>query len=154
MTEMLVPDPPAEAPAATEGAPVSADQTVLRSLEPVAPTTGSEVSPLPLDASDITALEAATVPILAPAPLEDGLLAGRPVEDRAFEVVEGSVGLAAGALIGGVIAGPIGAAIGGMIGVAGGVVAGEALERHEGHAAETTDADPADEPWTEHETLD
>jgi hypothetical protein len=170
MTEMLVPDPPLDTPTTAEGPHVSPDQAVLRSiahgasLEPIAaePLTPESIvaEPMatlePIAAAPITTKPAppAPEPVLDPAPLEDGLLAGRPVEDRAFEVVEGSLGLATGALIGGVIAGPVGAVIGGAIGAAGGMAAGEALERHEGHAAETTDADPDDQPWTEIETFE
>ena len=76
--------------------------------------------------------------------IEEGLIAGRPVEDRSFEVVEVGVGASAGLAIGAVVAGPIGAAAGALLGAAAGIVAGEALERRVGHAAETTDA-------TEHE---
>jgi hypothetical protein len=83
-------------------------------------------------------------PVHATQPLEDGLVAGRPVEDRSFEVVETGLGVAAGVAIGAVVAGPPGAVIGGVIGGVAGFAAGEALERHEGLAAETTDADPAD----------
>jgi len=77
-------------------------------------------------------------------PLEEGLIAGRPVEDRSFEMVEVGVGASLGIAIGAAVAGPIGAAAGGLIGAATGFVAGEAIERAAGHAAETTDA-------TEHE---
>jgi hypothetical protein len=79
----------------------------------------------------------------APAPeaeLEDGLVAGRPVEDRSFEVVEVGVGASLGLAIGTVVAGPIGAAVGTVVGAAAGIVAGEVVERAVGHAAETTDA--------------
>ena len=71
---------------------------------------------------------------------EDGLVAGRPVEDRGFEVVEIGVGASAGLAVGAVVAGPIGAAAGAVIGAAAAIVAGEAIERRVGHAAETTDA--------------
>ncbi len=71
---------------------------------------------------------------------EDGLIAGRPVEDRGFEVVEVGVGASAGLALGAVVAGPIGAAAGAVIGAAAAMVAGEAIERRVGHAAETTDA--------------
>lgn len=84
-------------------------------------------------------------PIHGSQPLEDGLVAGRPVEDRSFEVVETGLGVAAGVAIGAVVGGPPGAVIGGVIGGVAGFAAGEALERHEGLAAETTDADPADQ---------
>jgi len=75
---------------------------------------------------------------------EDGLIGGRPVEDRSFKMVEIGVGASLGFAIGAAVAGPIGAAAGGVIGAAAGLVAGEAIERAAGHAAETTDA-------TEHE---
>jgi uncharacterized membrane protein len=71
---------------------------------------------------------------------EPGLIAGRPVEDRSFEVVEASVGLFAGAAIGAAVAGPIGGVVGGLIGLTGGITAGEAVERVVGRAATTTDA--------------
>ncbi len=74
-------------------------------------------------------------------PLDEALVGGRPVEDRSFEAVEAGVGLAAGVAIGAAIAGPIGAAAGGVVGAAAGFLAGEALERHEGLAAKTTDAE-------------
>ena len=84
-------------------------------------------------------------PVEAEQPLEGGLIAGRPVEDRSFEVVEVGVGASLGFAIGAAVAGPLGAAAGGVIGAAAGFVAGEAIERAAGHAAETTDA-------TEHES--
>lgn len=71
-------------------------------------------------------------------PAEPGLIAGRPVEDRSFEAVEVTVGIAAGIAIGTAVAGPIGAAAGGLIGAAAGIVAGEAVERAVGPAATTT----------------
>ena len=73
-------------------------------------------------------------------PLDEGLIAGRPVEDRSFEMVETGVGIAAGIAIGTAVAGPPGAVVGGIAGAAVGFLAGEALERAEGRAAETTDA--------------
>jgi hypothetical protein len=73
-------------------------------------------------------------------PPEDVLVAGRPVEDRSFEAVEVGAGAMAGIIVGTAVGGPIGAAAGGLIGGAAALVAGEALERHEGRAAETTDA--------------
>jgi hypothetical protein len=84
---------------------------------------------------------------IAPAerPLEGGLIAGRPVEDRSFEMVEVGVGASLGFAIGAAVAGPIGAAAGVVVGGAAAFVAGEAIERAAGHAAETTDA-------TEHES--
>lgn len=72
--------------------------------------------------------------------VEDGLVGGRPVEDRSFEVVEVGVGASLGIAIGAVVAGPLGAGIGGVVGAAAGLVAGEAIEHAAGHAAETTDA--------------
>jgi hypothetical protein len=71
---------------------------------------------------------------------EAGLIAGRPVEDRSFEVVEVGVGASLGLAIGAAVAGPIGAAAGVVVGGAAAFVAGEAIERAAGHAAETTDA--------------
>lgn len=78
--------------------------------------------------------------VKAEAPLEESLIAGRPLEDRSFEAVEVGVGASLGIAIGAAVAGPIGAAAGGVIGAAAGLVAGEAIERAAGHAAETTDA--------------
>lgn len=75
------------------------------------------------------------------APDEPGLVMGRPVEDRSFEVVEAGLGMVAGVAIGTALGGPVGAAAGGLVGAAAGFVAGEALERHEGRAAATTDAE-------------
>jgi len=69
----------------------------------------------------------------------DGLIAGRPVEDRSFEAVEVGAGAVAGLILGTAVGGPIGAAAGGLIGGAAALVVGEALERHEGRAAQTTD---------------
>lgn len=79
-------------------------------------------------------------PEVAREPIEEGLVAGRPVEDRGFEVVEIGVGASAGLAAGAVVAGPIGAAAGAVLGAAVAIVAGEAIERRVGHAAETTDA--------------
>jgi hypothetical protein len=73
-------------------------------------------------------------------PPEQGLIAGRPLEDRSFEAVEVGVGASLGLAIGAAVAGPIGAAAGVVVGAAAAVVAGEAIERAAGHAAETTDA--------------
>jgi hypothetical protein len=78
---------------------------------------------------------------------EPGLVLGRPVEDRSFEMVETGVGAVVGAAIGTAVAGPVGAALGGILGGAVGLVSGEALERVEGRAAETTNAGE-DEPPT------
>lgn len=77
---------------------------------------------------------------------EGGLVFGRPMEDRSFEVVEATAGFAAGMAIGAVMAGPIGAAVGGLAGAAGGFVAGEVLERAAGRAATTTDASEPEPP--------
>ena len=74
-------------------------------------------------------------------PEEPGLILGRPAEDRAFEVVETGIGMAAGLAIGTALAGPIGAAVGGLVGAAAGLVVGEAIERTAGPAARTTDAE-------------
>lgn len=82
----------------------------------------------------------AEVPDVVQEPIEDGLIAGRPVEDRSFEVVEIGVGASAGLAVGAVVAGPIGAAAGAVLGGVAAIVAGEAIERRVGHAAETTDA--------------
>jgi len=71
---------------------------------------------------------------------EDGLIMGRPVEDRSFEVVEVATGASLGIAIGAVVGGPLGAAAGGIIGAAAGIVAGETIEHAVGRAAETTDA--------------
>ena len=76
--------------------------------------------------------------------IEDGLVAGRPVEDRSFEVVEVATGASLGVAIGAVVAGPIGAAAGGIIGGVAGFVAGESIEHAVGRAAETTDATEPD----------
>jgi hypothetical protein len=73
-------------------------------------------------------------------PDEPGLILGRPVEDRSFEVVEAGIGVAAGLAIGTAVAGPIGTAVGGLVGAAAGIIAGEALERAVGAAATTTNA--------------
>ena len=69
---------------------------------------------------------------------EPGLILGRPVEDRSFEAVEVSVGMAAGLAIGTAVAGPMGTAVGALLGAAAGLVAGEAAERAAGPAATTT----------------
>lgn len=71
---------------------------------------------------------------------EAGLIAGRPVEDRSFEMVEVGVGASLGLAIGAAVAGPVGAAAGVVVGAATALVAGEVIERAAGHAAETTDA--------------
>ena len=69
---------------------------------------------------------------------DSGLILGRPVEDRSFEAVEASIGMAAGLAVGTAVAGPIGTAVGGLVGAAAGIVLGEALERAVGPAATTT----------------
>jgi hypothetical protein len=79
-------------------------------------------------------------------PDEPGLVLGRPVEDRSFEVVEAGIGLAAGLAIGTAVAGPIGTVVGGLVGAATGIVAGEAVERAVGRAATTTDATEPEPP--------
>jgi hypothetical protein len=71
---------------------------------------------------------------------EDGLILGRPVEDRSFEVVEVATGASLGIAIGAVVGGPLGAGIGGVVGAAAGLIAGETIEHAVGRAAETTDA--------------
>jgi len=76
----------------------------------------------------------------------ESLFWGRPPEDRAFETVEAGVGAVAGLAIGTAVAGPPGAVIGGIVGGAAGLLAGEALERHEGRAAKTTDASEPEPP--------
>jgi outer membrane lipoprotein SlyB len=76
--------------------------------------------------------------------IEDGLVAGRPVEDRSFEVVEVATGASLGVAIGAVVGGPIGAAAGGIIGGVAGFIAGESIEHAVGRAAETTDATESD----------
>lgn len=72
--------------------------------------------------------------------IEDGLVAGRPVEDRSFEAVEIAAGASLGIAIGAVVGGPVGAGIGGVVGAAAGFIAGETIEHAVGRAAETTDA--------------
>jgi uncharacterized membrane protein len=71
---------------------------------------------------------------------EPGLIAGRPIEDRSFELVEVAAGAAAGMLIGSAVAGPAGTLVGGVAGAVVGIVGGETIERHAGLAATTTDA--------------
>jgi hypothetical protein len=77
---------------------------------------------------------------------EPGLVMGRPVEDRSFEVVETAAAMVAGMAAGTVVAGPVGTAVGGVIGAAAGLMAAEALERAAGRAATTWDATASDEP--------
>jgi hypothetical protein len=72
---------------------------------------------------------------------QQGIILGRPVEDRSFEIVETGLGMAAGLVIGTAVAGPIGAAVGGLAGAAAGLLAGEAVERAAGPAATTTDCE-------------
>ena len=96
---------------------------------------------MPTPQEPAPAVEAETpVEALHEAPIEDGLVAGRPVEDRSFEVVEVGVGAVAGMVVGTAVAPGVGTAIGGLVGGAVALVAGEALERHEGRAAQTIDA--------------
>jgi hypothetical protein len=73
-------------------------------------------------------------------PEEEGLVAGRPIEDRTFEMVEVAAGAAAGLAIGTAVAGPVGMLVGGVAGAAAGLLTGEAVERRAGRAATTTDA--------------
>lgn len=84
--------------------------------------------------------EAAEEDLVVEDVIEDGLVAGRPVEDRSFEVVEVATGASLGVAIGAVVGGPIGAAAGGIIGGVAGFVAGESIEHAVGRAATTTDA--------------
>jgi len=84
--------------------------------------------------------EASQEPVVTEDVIEDGLVAGRPVEDRSFEVVEVATGASLGIAIGAVVAGPIGAAAGGLIGGVAGFVAGETIEHAVGRASETVDA--------------
>lgn len=71
---------------------------------------------------------------------EEGMVLGRPIEDRSFEAVEVGAGLATGLGLGALVGGPIGAAVGAVVGAAVGIVAGEAVERAAGPAARTMDA--------------
>jgi outer membrane lipoprotein SlyB len=80
---------------------------------------------------------------------EPGLVLGRPIEDRSFEMVETGIGVAAGLAIGTAVAGPVGTVVGGLVGAAAGIVAGEAVERAVGPAAETTDVGGPEEPEPE-----
>jgi hypothetical protein len=64
----------------------------------------------------------------------------RPIEDRSFEAVETTVGIVCGVVVGMVIAGPIGGVVGGVIGAGIAFVAAEAVERSQGLASLTTDA--------------
>lgn len=91
-----------------------------------------------LPAQDST--DEATEPEKLEEPAEPGLVSGRPIEDRSFEVVEAGVGVAFGLAIGTAVAGPIGAAVGGVVGAAAGFMVGEAAEHAAGRAATTTDA--------------
>lgn len=96
-----------------------------------------EITPRPSVTDDADTSPAADTP------RDEGLIAGRPVEDRSFEAVEAGAGMLAGLAIGTVMAGPVGAAAGGILGAMAGIAAGEALERAEGRAATTTDASEA-----------
>jgi phage tail tape-measure protein len=81
-------------------------------------------------------------------PLDEGLIAGRPVEDRSFEMVETAVGvalgvaagIAAGTFLAGAPGTVVGGIVGGIVGGAIGLGVGEALEEAEGEVARTTDA--------------
>jgi hypothetical protein len=73
-------------------------------------------------------------------PDEPGALGGRPPDDRALEVVEGGIGMAAGLAVGTALAGPIGTVVGGIVGAAAGIAAGELLERRVGRVTTTTNA--------------
>jgi hypothetical protein len=77
---------------------------------------------------------------------ETGLVMGRPVEDRSFEIVETAAAMVAGMAAGTVVAGPVGTAVGGVLGAAAGLAAAEALERAAGRAATTWDATATEEP--------
>ena len=97
-------------------------------------------------------VESLKIPAEQPAPTsreaertgEGGMVLGRPVEDRSFEGVGTSLGVAAGLAIGTAVAGPIGTAVGGLAGAVAGLLAGEAIERAAGPAATTTDTS---RPW-------
>jgi len=65
----------------------------------------------------------------------------RPIEDRSFEAVETTVGVVCGVVVGMVVAGPIGAVGGGVVGAGIAFVAAEAVERSQGLAGLTTDAE-------------
>jgi hypothetical protein len=80
---------------------------------------------------------------------DQGLILGRPLEDRSFEAVEAAAGLALGMAVGTAVAGPVGTVLGGVAGATLGLVAGEALERAEGRAATTTDAAAGEAPFPE-----
>ena len=90
--------------------------------------------------------ESTEAPGVAAEVVHEHLVAGRPIEDRSFEVVEIGIGASAGLALGAVVAGPIGAAAGAIIGGAAAIMAGEAIERRVGHAAETTDATAGEGP--------
>lgn len=102
--------------------------------DPEAPEAAPDV------AAEVAVAEGSRREPLHEAPVEDGLVAGRPIEDRSFEIVEAGVGAAFGAAIGTAVLPGLGTAVGGVVGAAAGFVAGEALERHEGKVARTTDA--------------
>ena len=89
----------------------------------------------------------ATEPRRSGEPDEPGIILGRPLEDRSFEILETSLGMVAGLAIGTVVAGPIGTAVGGIVGAAAGLVTGEVIERAVGSAATTTDTDHAAGSW-------
>jgi hypothetical protein len=73
-------------------------------------------------------------------PAEWGLIAGRPAEDRSFEMVEVAAGAAVGLAIGSAAADPVWSLVGGVVGAAAGLLAGETVERAAGRVATTTDA--------------
>ena len=79
-------------------------------------------------------------------PEEQGLIMGRPAEDRGFEAVETSIGIVTGLVVGTAVAGPVGAAVGGVIGAAAGLMGGEAVERAAGKPATTMDAGEPEVP--------
>jgi hypothetical protein len=105
------------------------------------PVKGAAMIEMPTLQQPVPAAEAETpMEALHEAPIEDCLVAGRPVEDRSFEVVEVGAGAVAGMVVGTAVVPGVGTAIGGLVGGAVALVAGEALERHEGRAARTIDA--------------
>lgn len=77
---------------------------------------------------------------------EPFIVHGRPIEDRSFEAVETAVGAAVGFAIGAAVGGPVGAVVGAVVGGTAGLATGEVVERAEGLAATTTDAEEPQEP--------
>ena len=65
----------------------------------------------------------------------------RPIEDRGFEAVETTIGMVFGVVVGLTAGGPVGGVIGGLLGAGIAFALGEALERAQGLAALTTDAE-------------